>query len=616
VVLAAAAGFAVLSAGLGWARFACVHNRTFDLALYARQAWGLAHGSLWEPIVGGSFASGHLAWVLGPLGVLGCVFGTVPVLLCAQSLAIAASSWPLYRLAAQRLGVVPGAAVALGWLLQPNLGHVASYEFHPGTLALWPLMHACCAIERARASANARASNWVVAALLALACRASLALQLLPLCAVAAYLRPSWRRPAFALAGGVAIYFALWMLSLPSAGGANASAALHFAKWGGSPFGIVAALLHDPQRLLDHLLVPERATYLVRVLWPLALLPLGAPRWWWVALPVLGINLASEFPTSTQLYSHYLTPALPPLAVGAVAGAAVLRDRLARARWPEGLVHGLAPCALVLAALSGSALAGGLPGARGYDAAAFRADEATRAARSVLARIDATSSVQAPDRLLPHLAEREALFRLPPPERDAHWLVLDVAHRRRFAQREDLLRTVEEPVTRRWLARRDHQLVLAAGDLLLLERDRPVRGGLVRRYFAGHTREPSGIALCACLALRAARIERGALELELVARARCPSDLALRLGAGPRPWRVDLPFDGLLSPALLEAGDIVRSRHALTLEERADIAQQGLWLGALRSSGARPEPDDPISVQVPLHATAERALTPAPTHDP
>jgi hypothetical protein len=94
-----------------------------------------------------------------------------------------------------------------------------------------------------------------------------------------------------------------------------------------------------------------------------------------------------------------------------------------------------------------------------------------------------------------------------------------------------------------------------------------------------------------------------ALELLLVARAACPEDLALRFGAGPRPVRVELPFDGLLSPAHLRAGDRLRSVHRLSRGELSAIERRGLYVGALRSSGARPEPTDP-------HVIAARLLRP------
>jgi hypothetical protein len=256
--------------------------------------------------------------------------------------------------------------------------------------------------------------------------------------------------------------------------------------------------------------------------------------------------------------------------------------------------------ALAVAAVAGHIVAGGLPGSLGFDSAAFRADADTHARRSLLARIPQGASVQAPDPLLPHLSERRSVHRAPPPERGTEFVALDVAHRRLFARQESLLRTVQEPIVRSWLARRDHRVVFAARDLILLRRGRSPRGGLAARYLQGSAPPDSGQALSACLAVLGAELSGELLHLQLVARGACPHDLAIRLGASAREGRADLLCDGLLSPAHLRRGDSVRSTHALSAAERQAILARGLYLGALRSSGARPEPDDPKSLRVPV----------------
>jgi hypothetical protein len=88
------------------------------------------------------------------------------------------------------------------------------------------------------------------------------------------------------------------------------------------------------------------------------------------------------------------------------------------------------------------------------------------------------------------------------------------------------------------------------------------------------------------------------LSLTFVAHGPCPEDLALRLGEGAYPTRVDLLFDGALSPAHLAAGDVVRSRHGVGEKERALARRDALRIGLLRSSGAPVEPDDPTSIPV------------------
>jgi hypothetical protein len=580
VLLAMLAHFA-LTAALALLRFGAVHNRTFDLALYGRMAWGLTHGQAWDPIVGGHFLGGHVPLVMVPLAWIGRLLGTVPVLLLAQSLAVAVAAWPLSRIAERRMGPAAGFVATLAFLLYPNLGHVATYEMHPGTLAVWPLCAALDAFDRQRPVALC------LLCAAAVACRASLSLQTIMLGLLALWGPPPLRRAGIVLGVGSAAYFAFAQLWLQPryGGGLAGSLDLHFGRWGGSPLGVVSALLERPASVLEHLSTPERLSYPLRVLLPLALLPLLRPRWLLCAMPPLALNLLSEFPTTPKLYSHYLTPAVPALVAAAIDGLGA-----ARARSP-------ATWALLIASVAGSVVTGGLPWSRDFDASAFRADAATESRKHALGAIAPGASVQAPDALLPHLCERRILHRAPPPERGTDFVVLDIDHRRRFARQETLLRTTEEPVLRRWLSRADYGLVAADEQLLVLQRGGSPRSGLARSYLAGTLPPWEGVALTDCLAIRAAEL-RESLWLELVARGPCPADLAVRLSPGPRPARVDLLFQGLLSPVHLRAGDRLRSPHPLTATERAAILASGLRVGLLRASGAPPRSDDPVSVPV------------------
>lgn len=603
VALAAGAWFA-LALHFAFARLHTVHHRTFDLALYARMAWGLVRGDGSDPIVGGSFLGAHVAWVLYPLGLLGELFGTVRVLLVAQAFALAVAAWPLARLGHRRAGFIGAMAATFAWLLYPNLFHVATYEFHPGTLAVWPLCAALDAFDRRQP----RALAWCCAAMVA--CRASLALVTV-FVGVAAVARPgALRRAGAGIVLASIAYLALsWLVLRPAfAGGAATSLDAHFGAWGGSPFGVIGTLLHDPARVVAHFSTPARLAYLPALLGPLALLPLLAPSWLVVALPTLGVNLLSEFPTATAMYSHYLTPAVPALVVAAVDGAAWLARRVPSTA-PAPARHGVWT-ALGLCALGGSVVAGGAPWSRDFPGDDFTRDAHTVERERILAGIPAGASVQAPDALLPHLALRRRVYRAPPPERGTDHVVLDVSHRQRYAHSEDLLRTVEEPGVRAWLARDDHHVVRAEPTLVLLARGRVTHDARVGPYLVppahrapvpdAPAADANTVRLAACLSVTHAHLADRVLAIDFLAHAACPADLALRLGAGARPRRVELLFDGVLSPAHLRAGDRVRSRHALSAGEHRAITRRGLRLGLLRSSGPPPDPSDPVSVKVPL----------------
>ncbi|MCS6799411.1 MAG: DUF2079 domain-containing protein [Myxococcota bacterium] len=584
--------YALLLGSLGWLRYATFHDTTFDLALYARMAWGLVRLEFWNPVVDAHFLGVHFSPVLLPLGLLGLLFGTVPVLLGAQALALALAAWPLALLAGRRLGDLGALAAAFGWMAYPNLSRVGTDEFHPGTLAVLPLAWAIEAADRGAGKAL------LVACAGAMACREDLGIVVAPLTLVAAAARPALRRMAVAMALGSAAWTALFvLLVVPAFAPRESSMALHFGKWGQGAAGVVLGLLSSPGRLLEHLMEPQRLAYLPAVLAPLAMLPVLAPRWTLVAMPVLVANLLSDWPDAARPSSHYLTVAVAPLAAAAIEAAG---------RLSVGLGHCGPPLlTLVLAAAIAHALEGGTPLSWAFDPRSFSEDDRSRAARRIVERIPADASVHAPYALMPHLAEREEIFKPVPPERRARFVVLDLWHRRRWAHDETLLRTTEEPLARDWLARRDHALVAAEGDFVLLERGRPPRSGIVRRYLveSGTPDAERGVALSRCLRLIGTE-PAGAWAMALTLRAvdRCPRDLAVRIGASWRPRRVDLLFDGLLSPELLEPGQVARSVHVLDASERAAYREGRLRVGLLRSSGARPEPCDPMTVPLPAPA--------------
>ncbi|MFT3925705.1 MAG: hypothetical protein QM778_24400 [Myxococcales bacterium] len=210
--------------------------------------------------------------------------------------------------------------------------------------------------------------------------------------------------------------------------------------------------------------------------------------------------------------------------------------------------------------------------------------------------------MQAPDPLLPHLATRRLVYRAPPPERGTDFVVLDVSHRARFAKREDLLRTFEEPRVRPWFARKDYALIAYAPPYALFARGRdPRTSPALASYFTPAPISPglAPILLTDCLSVNHAALEESQIVLGFVAHGPCPSDLALYLGPTETPARTDLLFDGALSPAQLHAGDHLRSVHLLSPREQKLYTRE-LHISVLRQNGARPSPSDPRAVRLEL----------------
>jgi len=567
-------------------RWQTFHNPTFDLAFYARMAWGMAHANFWVPIIDGLIWGLHISPVLLPLGIVGTVFGTAPTLLLAQVVAAGAAMIPLSRFATRKLGPNGGWFAVLAWVLYPNLSHVLTQEFHPGTLALWPWCAALDALDRRSARSLIRSCLGM------LACREDLAIAvvILGLLGHVQLEERYYRRQIKWLVGGTVAYFALFAFVLhPLCAPRQGSLVLHFGKWGSSASGVVIYLLTHPQELWSYLIEGGRLLYLPKIASPLLLLPFLSPRLLLSALPIVGMNLLSQFPGTLDFESHYLTLALPALMFAAINSVSKLSHPVTLSSM------------VVLATLGFQAVVGGTPGALKFKSKDFRADEKTYASRAIVSRIPDEVSVQAPDPLLAHIAERDEVFRAPPPDRGAKKVVLDLSHRRRFLHQENLIRSSEEPEIRNWLARADYGAIAHFGDWLMLEEGVAARDGIARPYFVTQPTHTSfSLKLTHCLALQDARFTKAGLELDFVVLAECPADLALRLGITYRPARVDLLFDGLLSPVQLKPGERVRSTHQVDATLYWNIHYSGLRLGMLRTSGAKPEHADPTSLPVPV----------------
>ncbi|MCA9580248.1 MAG: DUF2079 domain-containing protein [Myxococcales bacterium] len=603
LIASAASVSGALYFALAHRRFVTFHNGTFDLALYGRMAWGLVHGDFWEPVVGAAFAGVHLSFVMFPLGLVGLLFRYPETLLAAQAIAVALAVWPLAQIGQRHLGTAGALGAAFLWLLYPNVAHVATDEFHPGTLAVLPLALLLEAIDRGTPRS---VLAWSV---VLIACREDLALTVVMAAGLWAIVHPDHRRTAARLALGAGAYFLLFVfVLLPLFGPKEGSADLHFAQWGGSFGGILTALFTRPGEVMAYAFEAHRRHYLLLLFLPTGLLPFANPRWLLPLAPALAVNLLSAWPTASALDSHYQTIMVPTLVVATVLGAERASNLLAG--WK---IFGTARPLLVFAAaltLVAHARFGGTPLSADWDPAPFEADARSGAARRVVDQIPEGVSIQAPYALMPHLVERSYLRKPPPPDYNTDYVILDGWHRERFRGKEDLLRSAEEPVFRHWLGRDDYGLVAVEEPYFVLAKGTPPRASAGRRFLRGTAFADDGVALTACLAVRHAQLHADRVDLTLVARGPCPQDLAIRIGSVWVPERVDLLFDGQLMPNHLRWGDLLVSSHELSPAERARIETDGLRVGALRTSGARPSPEDPPSVHVPFVRPSPEERTP------
>lgn len=425
-------GVAVAAYWMAERRFETCSNANFDLAFYMRIVWGLAYGDRFNPLVGAHDLGLHLAPVLHLFAPLAFFLPLAKTLLAAQAAVLGACAPLLYRIAAKRTGsAAVGVALAAAWALYPTVLQVGSREFHPGTLALLPLLAAFDALDEGR--------WWRGALLLVLAtlCREDVALVAAG-AGVVAFLRGGrWRIAGGTIAAAALLWFSVYVVVVqPAFLPPRGSIDEHFRGMGHSAPQVIGYALAHPLRVLGLVCTWGKAWYLLALLLPLCLLPLAAPAWLIPAAGPLAINLLSGFWDATRVESHYATLLLPPLFFAAACGARALVVRL-RARLPGNARAAAALAAGLAAALPAASLwahyqAGALPGSRTFDGKALRLDR-DKGIMCWYAREtqgDRRLSVVAPYGALAHLADRRRVYSADFPHPLPDVAILDVGQRK------------------------------------------------------------------------------------------------------------------------------------------------------------------------------------------
>lgn len=597
---------ALACALLALARFRTFHNETFDLAFYTRMLWGMGRGDLYHPLTNSHVFGLHASWVLFPIAWIGRAIPLVPLMLVVQSMALAGAAIPLARMASRRLRT-PFAAdfTALSFLLYPTVLTAATYEFHPSSLALLPLTYALDAWDRAQWRKGA------IALFIAAMCREDAALVVAVMGALLGASKDrEQRRWGLTIAAAATAYFCWYQFGLaPKHLPRRGSLSLHFGALGSSPAAIAKSVLFHPIATLRAVSSPVKWLYLPRLLAPVAFLSLLAPRWLVPALVPVAINFLSQWPTATQIRSHYALLAVPFVFASAIHGAARLVDARHALGAPIDRPTGRRMLALCAAIVLGAGLiaqrrSGATPISRLFRQGDFQRDARAADLEKIVRDVRPGAFVVAPDYALAHVAQRPLFQRFDAWTRETDELIVSIEHRLRYDGAQTLWRTHEEIPVRNALTQGKYGLSRAERTHLLLRRGVSPRSYAEGRFIAFDSdswAQPRHIDVDASVAVASWRVQprdqrTADVTLWLVTRERWPRDMGLELGWGPMhrsgdrddPQRIHsfLPYSGLLSPVHLRVGEV--SRMTITLgANRDELLRNGLYFGVRRVDGSR-----------------------------
>ncbi len=394
-------GYTFVFSRLLFGQHAGYGTQAFDFGIYDQAVWLLSRGL--QPFItinGMNVFGDHASPVLLLLAPLYRVWADARLLIVVQTAALALGALPVYLFAKEKLGGMWSAvAVATCYLLYPALEWVGHDGFHPEALAVPAILFAFLFLYR-------RKWLWfAVFAVLALATKEDAAFAVVALGAFAV-VAGHRKVGAVTITGALAWLFVAVGVVVPHLG-PNGPA--HFVR----DFAYLGQAGAGAQ-LAGNVFSADSGAYLLKLLLPVALVPLSAPAAALMALPGLLANLTNGDAYHRSIEFQYTAAVIPFVFIAVVYGL----SRLARNTYSR---------ALVLAVMLGAAVAGNYllsPSPFAPRASqglwAHPTDRSAVMDRAV-AMIPPNAVVSANYTVVPHLTHRTRVYVFPMPFKVVNW---------------------------------------------------------------------------------------------------------------------------------------------------------------------------------------------------
>jgi len=377
----------------------------YDLALFAQAYWNTLQGDfLFSSLKGGMAIWGdHFNPIV--LGILPFywLWPSPETLLVLQSLALVAGALPLYSLAKRELtDEGPAVFITLAYLAYLPLRQMNSFDFHPIAFAT-PLVLAAFYFMRKEAF-----GRFLLCCLLVGATKETGPIAVGLLGAACFFLSPKrWLGAVVALAS-VLWFFVNLAVVMPAFNPSGVATQLdRYAYLGNDPAEILRTLLTRPLYVLSENLSSRELFYPVRILGPVAFLPLLTPVGL-LALPYLMINLLESSGVQVWLV-HYQAELTAFVFIATVFGA----RRVVQARSGRHLAAVLTGGAFLFFGTSDL-----------YQLREAMPTEDTRRIHAALDVLPTAGRVSAQAAIAPHLTQRKWLYFFPEVS-EAEWVIVD-----------------------------------------------------------------------------------------------------------------------------------------------------------------------------------------------
>ncbi len=329
-------------------QYAAFETGAADLGNMNQAAWYTLHKGFPADSFSGQVQArfgGHVEPFFYLLAIPYALWQSAAMLLVMQTIIVALGAVAAYMLARAVLGKESaGLAFALTYLLFPSLQAANLTEFHPVAFAAPFFLFAFYYLQQGRIvpffafallAMSVKEDMSLLVVMLGLATlvlpRASASPRLPLSPSPRLSLSPSQTAGLAAIALGLGWFLLTIYVIIPHASASGSNVLFErYAEVGGSPQGLIRAMLSDPLAVLARLLATEKLAYLAGLLLSAGFLTLGAPWALLLAAPSLGINMLSNYQPMFSGLSHYSAPVVPFVIIGAIYGARSVSDLLQR----------------------------------------------------------------------------------------------------------------------------------------------------------------------------------------------------------------------------------------------------------------------------------------------
>lgn len=391
-------------------------SHRFDLGNMVQAVWSTAHGRTLEVTDGVTGEqvvrlAAHADPILILLAPAWWVYPAPATLIVVQAAALASGLYPVVRLAWKHVASGPAVALIGVWyLLFPWVLWNAVNDVHPITLAIPLLLWAVWFLDEQR---------WIPFTVFAVLALSTGELVGLTVAVLGIWYAVSHRRARegllIALGGATWSAVAVFIVIPAARGGQPSPFYERFASVGGSPGGVLRTLFTEPGAIAAAMTSPADLEYLVYLLIPTGFLALGTPLLAAVSLPQLGVNMLSDFWSTTQPMFQYVAPTIGPLVAATI---------ITIGRFPGRLVI-VAAAVPFVASLACLVAVPPVPGGQDFVFADRDRPERVSAMREAIDLVPAGAPVTSTNRIGAHVSARRQVF-LFPERASAEWVVLDV----------------------------------------------------------------------------------------------------------------------------------------------------------------------------------------------